>query len=99
MTNVPSRVACKLVSLMGAHNMPGQQNQPTLTSFVWPVVYVCVVETCHLHFWQGDRGVLHATASNTSVELNGMKVSTLNHSGEANPQLVGHESGALPTQL
>ena len=25
-------------------------------------VYACLVVTCHLHFWQNDRGLLHATA-------------------------------------
>ena len=25
-------------------------------------VYVCLAVTCHLHFWQNDRGLLHATA-------------------------------------
>ena len=25
-------------------------------------VYVCLAETCHLHFWQNDRDLLRATA-------------------------------------
>ena len=25
-------------------------------------VYACLAVTCHLHFWQNDRGLLHATA-------------------------------------
>ena len=25
-------------------------------------VHACLVVTCHLHFWQKDRGLLHATA-------------------------------------
>ena len=25
-------------------------------------VYACLGVTCHLHFWQNDRGLLHATA-------------------------------------
>ena len=25
-------------------------------------VYACLVVTCHLHFWQNDRGLLRATA-------------------------------------
>ena len=24
-------------------------------------VYACLAVTCHLHFWQNDRGLLHAT--------------------------------------
>ena len=30
--------------------------------FVGPRVYVCSCVTCHLHFGQNDRGLLHATA-------------------------------------
>ena len=25
-------------------------------------VYACLAVTCHLHFWQNDRGLLRATA-------------------------------------
>ena len=25
-------------------------------------VYVCLAVTCHLHFWQNDQDLLHATA-------------------------------------
>ena len=25
-------------------------------------VYACLAVTCHLHFWQNDRDLLHATA-------------------------------------
>ena len=25
-------------------------------------MYACLAVTCHLHFWQNDRGLLHATA-------------------------------------
>ena len=25
-------------------------------------VYVCLAVTCHLHFWQNDRDLFHATA-------------------------------------
>ena len=28
-------------------------------------VYACLVVTCHLRFWQNDRGLLRATAVNT----------------------------------
>ena len=44
--------------------MPGQRHslsQPTPTSF-GSRVYSCLAVTCHLHFWQNDRGRLRATA-------------------------------------
>ena len=28
----------------------------------WAKVYTCLDVTCHLHFWQIDRGLLRATA-------------------------------------
>ena len=28
-------------------------------------VYACLAVTCHLHFWQNDRGLLRATATAT----------------------------------
>ena len=31
-------------------------------------VYACLAVTCHLHFWQNDRGLLHATAVTMGVE-------------------------------
>ena len=31
-------------------------------------VYACLGVTCHLHFWQNDRGLLRDTAVNTGVE-------------------------------
>ena len=32
------------------------------SDFVGSRVYECLGVTCHLHFWQNDRGLLHATA-------------------------------------
>ena len=31
-------------------------------------VYVCLAGTCHLHFWQHDRDLLHATVVTWGVE-------------------------------
>ena len=31
-------------------------------------MYSCLAVTCHLHFWQNDRGLLRATCGNTGVE-------------------------------
>ena len=43
--------------------MPGQRHsQPTPTSFGEGCVCVFLGVTCHLHFWQKDRGLLRATA-------------------------------------
>ena len=41
--------------------MPGQLSQPTLTSLGQGCVFVCLGVTYHLHVWQNDRGLLHAT--------------------------------------
>ena len=30
-------------------------------------MYACLAVTCHLHFWQNDQGLLHATAVNTKI--------------------------------
>ena len=32
------------------------------SDFVGSKVYACLGVVCHLHFWQNDRGLLHATA-------------------------------------
>ena len=65
--SIPWPVVCDFVSLMGYHTIPGQHNQPTLTLFgrrsSWLVgsrVYACLAVTCHLYFWQNDKGLLCA---------------------------------------
>ena len=55
--SVPWWVACELVSLLGSHTMPGQHSQPTPTL----LGQGCLDVNCHLHFWQNDWGLLHAT--------------------------------------
>ena len=48
--------------LIGSHTIPGQQHsQPTPTFGGQGCTRVLGV-TYHLHFWQNDRGLLHATA-------------------------------------
>ena len=37
---------------------------PAHSDLVGSRVYACLGVTCHLHFWQIDRGPLHATAVN-----------------------------------
>ena len=34
----------------------------TMPDFVRSRMYACLGATCHLHFWQNDRGLLRATA-------------------------------------
>ena len=51
---------CELVSLIGSHTMPGQHSPFSL--LLVKSVYMCLGVTCHLLFWQSDRGLLHATA-------------------------------------
>ena len=71
-------------------------------------VYACLAVTCHLRFWQNDRGLLHATA--VTLGWNGYRrVSTeswpwrrkfSHHSSrDLNPRTFDHESGALTTEL
>ena len=42
--------------------------QSALSGFVWSRVYACLGGTCHLHFWQNDRGLLRATAVTRGCE-------------------------------
>ena len=62
-TTVPrwEGLACELISLMGSHTVPGQHSQSTLTSLGQNCMHDCVAVTCHLHLWQDDQGLLHAT--------------------------------------
>ena len=60
----------------------------------------CLAVTCHLHFWQNDRGLLRATA----VTRRG-SAQKVDHGDEnspcrdSNPRPFDHESGALTTEL
>ena len=72
-------------------------------------VYACLGVTCHLHFWQNNRGVLRATAVTLVCNGHRIRVSTQSslwrrklsrHScRDSNSQLFDHESGALTNKL
>ena len=48
--------------LMGSHTTPVQQHsQPTPSLLGQGYMHACLGVSCHLHFWQNDRGYLHAT--------------------------------------
>ena len=69
-----------------------------------PEVYACLAVTCHLHFWQSDRGLLRATA--VIRGWNGYRNKSQHRKLTLQfflirPLLQGfdHESGALTTEL
>ena len=72
-------------------------------------VYACLAVTCHLRFWQNDRGLLRATAvtrgwngyRNKSQHrmLTLEKKFSSRSSRDSNPRPFDHESGALTTEL
>ena len=49
--------------LVGSHKLPGQHSQAHSRLCWVKRVWRCLSVTCHLHFWQNDRGLLHATAA------------------------------------
>ena len=72
-------------------------------------VHTCLAVTCHLHFWQNDRDLLHAAAVtrgwNGYRNKSQHRKSTLEKkfsrrsSRDSNPRPFNHESGALTTEL
>ena len=72
-------------------------------------VYACLAVTCHLRFWQNDRGLLRATA--VTRRWNGYRNKSQHRkltlenkiirrsSRDSNPRPFDHESGALTTEL
>ena len=46
------------------------------SNFIGSRVYTCVGVTCHLHFWQNDWGLLHATAVTQGWDRHRIRVST-----------------------
>ena len=71
-------------------------------------VYACLAVTCHLRFWQNDRGLLRATAvtrgwngyRNKSTESWPWRRKLSRRSSrDSNPRPFDHESGALTTEL
>ena len=69
---------------IGFHIMPGQLHCQLTPTFVGSRVYACLGETCHLHFWQTDQGLLCATAGTRGRNGHRIRVSTqeLINSGE-----------------
>ena len=49
--------------------------QSAHSDFVGSRVYACIAVTCHLHFWQNDRGLLRATAVTRGWNGHRMRVS------------------------
>ena len=72
-------------------------------------VYACLAVTCHLYFWQNDRGLLRATAVTRGWKGYEIRVSTeswprrrqfsYHFCRDWNPRPFDHESGALTTEL
>ena len=72
-------------------------------------VYACLPVTCHLHFWQNDRGLLRATA--VTRGWNGYRNKSQHRKSTLEkkilppllqgfePATFNHESGALTTEL
>ena len=42
--------------------MPGQRHSQSTPTSLGQGMYACLGVTCHLHFWQNDCSLLHATA-------------------------------------
>ena len=75
----------------------------------WVWVYACLGVTCHLHFWQNDRGPSRATAITRGLNGHRIRVSTQSSlcrrkfsrrfCRNSNSQPLDHESGALTNKL
>ena len=66
--------------------------------FIWSHIHrvqVCLAVTCHLHCWQNDQDILHATEVAQKVDP-GEENSPTAHARDSNPRLFNHEPGALP---
>ena len=46
------------------------------SDFVTSRVYVCLGATCHLHFWQNERGLLRAIGTTTTITSDSHKKET-----------------------
>ena len=72
-------------------------------------MYACLAGTCHLCFWQNDRGLLRATAvtrgwkgyrnKSQHRKLTQEKKFSCHSSRDSNLRPFNHESGALTTEL
>ena len=59
---VPCETAAISEQVLCTPYNPAPVHSVTIPSHSHTLVYVCLVVTCYLHFWQGDRAVLRATA-------------------------------------
>ena len=79
------------------------------SDFVVSRVYACVGVTCHLQFWEIDRGILRATAVTRGWNGHRIKVSTqswpwwrtlsCHFCPDSNSEPTDHESGAVTNKL
>ena len=90
--------------LIGSNTVPGQR-QSAHSDVFGSRVYACLGVTCHLHFWQNDRGLLRATAVTRGWNGHRIRVSTQSwlwrrkfscrSCQDSNLQPFDHESSAL----
>ena len=57
-----SLLSCMRASLPDGFPHYAETEQLALSYLVGSKMYLCLAVACHLHFWQNDRGILHATA-------------------------------------
>ena len=105
--NVPWQAACELVSRW----VPTLCLDSGIVSplCVWPRVHECWGVTCYLHFWQNDRGLLHATAVIRGWSGHQIRVSTQTllwrrkfsccFCQDSNSKPFDHKSSALTSKL
>ena len=83
--------------------------QSAHTDFAGSEVYACLGVTCHLHFWQNDQGLLHATVVAGGWNAHQIRVSKQSwlwrrkfscyFCRDSNSQPFDHESGAQTNKL
>ena len=61
---------------MGSYTMPGQRHSQSTPTSLGSKMCACLGVTCHLHFWQNDRGLLRATAVTRGWNGHPIRVST-----------------------
>ena len=95
--------------LTDSHTLPGQRHSQPHFDFDGSRVYACLGVTCHLHFWQNDRGLLRAIAVTRGWNGQWMRVSTQSwfwrrkfsrcSCRDSNSPPFDHEFGALTNKL
>ena len=91
--------------LIGSHTTPAAQSAHS--NFIGSRVYACLGATCHLHFWQSDQALLHATAVKQGWNRHRIRVSTLSElwwskfsrcsCWDSSSRPFDHKSSTLPT--